>query len=69
MASSRLADLSQASEAGQSSYLDTLGRGGGAEKENTMRPTLNNPSYKYGNQTRLIAGTFGKQLTIGPTKN
>ena len=65
--SSRLADLSQETKASQISSPWPGGGGGRAQKKKS--PTLNNPSYKYGNRTGRIVGTFRKRLTISPTNN
>ena len=63
---SRLADLSQASEASQISYPRPRWP---RLRKKKMHSALNTPSCKYENPTSPIVGTCRKRLTIIPTNN
>ena len=63
---SPLADVSRSSEASQIGSRRTEVA---PPERSKVRPTLNDPSYKYGNQISRIVGTFGKRPIIVPTKN
>ena len=62
---SRIADLSQASEASQISSLTATEEA--LLKQEKMHPALNKYSYKHGSKTSRVVGTSGKQKTVSPT--
>ena len=59
---SRLANLSQASEAKQNqpSEAKSVPLPPAAPKRKKTYPAFNNPSYKYGNPLSMIIGTCGE---------